>query len=104
MYSFSVTFNLRPESLSPILNKESPKRSQSRCNKVRSDKLAIYETYVESTYLELPLLHATPCVCDSCDDAWFVSFLVALNELFDSQVVDINSLNRVCESLWIINF
>jgi len=47
------------------------------------------------TYLELPILHATPIVGDACDDAGTASFLVSFDELFNSDFVYVDSLDRV---------
>jgi len=87
-----VTFSFLPESLSPTLKRESPNLSTSLYVRMRK---GVSEGRV--TYLELPLLHASPVVGHACDDAGSASFLVSFDELFDSNFVYIDSLNGVSE-------
>ena len=87
MYSLSVTLSLRPESLSPILNNESPNLSTSRC------KLSSF------TYFDLPLIVRRPRLRNALNDARLMSHLVALDELLGGQVIHMHAFDVVDEVL-----
>ena len=57
-----------------------------------------------STYIKLPLLHAGPSVCYALNNDWFAASLIPLNKLFYCQIIYVNALNGVCESLGIVDF
>ena len=80
-----MTFSLRPESLSPILNKELPKRSHNFYKeRNKSESEFVFDLHAKATYSDLPLWFACPGVRDACDDAGAAATLVPLNKLFYS--------------------
>ena len=90
-YSFNVIFNLRPESLSPILKSEFPNLSTSLYSEKSLLKLSSF------AYIKLPLFHARPIICHSSYYHWFGSLLIFLYELFNRDIINVDSLYRVLE-------
>lgn len=102
-YSFIVTFSFLPESLSPTLKSESPNLSESLYAQKRK-RICCWLVMCLPTYLELPFLHATPVVWNTCDNAWTAPFLVSFDEFFDSKVIDVDPLNSVCKCVRVVYF
>lgn len=90
MYSRSVTLSFLPESLSPILNSASPKRSTS----LYTDNEFEFESF---TYFDLPFFVGWPLLGNSLDNHRLVSRFVPLDELLYSEVVNVDALDVVNE-------
>ena len=94
--------SLRPESLSPTLNREWPNLSNRRYKKRLSSTAVVVDGRV--TYLELPFLVAGPGLCHTCDNARFATSLIPLDELLYRDIVHVHALDRVPEVCWVIDF
>ena len=98
-----VTLSFLPESLSPILNSESPKRSHNLCNNVILNNYGLRRRkYIPATYLDLPFLVSLPGIGHASDNARSVTSLVSLDKLFHCQVIHSDPLNGVREHLWVV--